>query len=47
MSKTTRLSNLTLKELETDDDEVVGGDGKADDKNLSKSKKSKNTKSEI
>ena len=33
--------------LGADDDKNVGSDGKADDKNLSKSKKSKNAKSGI
>ena len=45
MLKTTELSNLASRELGTN--EVVGGGGKADDRNLSKSKKSKNTKSGI
>ena len=45
MLKTTRLSNLAPKELGAD--EVVEGGGKNDDRNLSKSKKSKNVKSEI
>ena len=41
MLKTTRLSDLTPK-LGVNNEEVGGGDGKADDKNLSK--KPKNTK---
>ena len=41
-----RLSDLASR-LGTDDNEVVRDGGKADDKNLSKSKKSKNTKSVI
>ena len=45
MLKTTKSSNLASRELRAD--EVVGGDGKADDRNLSKSKKSKNVKSGI
>ena len=45
MLKTIGSLNLTLRELKTD--EVVGGSSKADDRNLSKFKKSKNTKSGI
>ena len=44
MLKTTGSSNLALRELGAD--EVIGGNGKADDRNLSKSKKSKNAKFE-
>ena len=44
--KTTR-SLESAPRLGADDNEIVGGGGKADDKNLSKSKKSKNAKSEI
>ena len=44
--KTTGSSDLALR-LRTNDNEVVGGGGKADDKNLSKSTKSKNAMSEI
>ena len=40
----TGSSDLALR-LGADNNEVVGGSGKADDKNLSKSKKSKNAKS--
>ena len=40
----TRSSNLALR-LRTDDNKVVGGDGKADDKNSSK--KPKNAKCRI
>ena len=43
--KTTRSSNLAPRELGANG--VVGGDGKADDRNISKSKKSKNAKSGI
>ena len=46
MLKTTGSSDSAPR-LGADDDEVVGGGGKADDKRLSKSKKSKNTKSGI
>ena len=45
MLKTTESSNLALKELGAD--KVVRGGRKANDKNLSKSKMSKNTKSRI
>ena len=45
MLKTTGSSDLAPRELGAD--EVVGGGGKADDRNLSKSKKSKNAKSRI
>ena len=45
--KTTRSSNLAPKKLGANDDEVVWGDSKADNKNSSKSKKSKNAKSGI
>ena len=45
MLKTTGSSNLALRKLGAD--EVIGGGGKADDRNLSKSKKSKNAKSGI
>ena len=45
--KTTRSLGSTLRELRVDDDEIVGRGGKADDRNLSKSKKSKNAKSGI
>ena len=45
MLKTTGSSDLATRELGAD--EVVGGGRKADDKNLSKSKKSKNAKSGI
>ena len=49
MLKTTLLSDLALKKLWANDDEIVGADSKADEmiKNVSKSKKLKNTKSEI
>ena len=40
----TGSSNL-IPRLGTDDNEIVGGGGKADDRNLSKSKKMKNAKS--
>ena len=43
MLKTTRSLDLAPK-LGAGDDEVVGSGGKADDRNLSKSKKSKNSK---
>ena len=46
MLKTIGSSNSTPR-LGTDDDEVVRGGGKADDRNLSKFKKSKNAKSGI
>ena len=46
MLKTTGLSGLAPR-LGADDNEVVGGGSKADDKNLSKSKKSKNVKSGV
>ena len=46
MLKTTGSSDLASR-LGADDDEVVGGGGKADNKNLSKSKKSKNVKSGV
>ena len=42
MLKTTRSLDLASRELGVD--EVVKGDGKADDKNLSESKKTKNAK---
>ena len=45
MLKTTRSSDLALKKLRVN--EVVGSGGKADNRNLSKSKKSKNAQSEI
>ena len=45
MLKTTGSSDLALRELGADDNEVVGGANKADDKNLSK--KAKNAKSRI
>ena len=45
MLKTTRLSDLALREPGAN--EVVEGGGKADDRNLSKSKKSKNANSEM
>ena len=45
MLKITGSSDLAPKELGAD--EVVGSSGKADNKNLSKSKKSKNAKFEI
>ena len=45
MLKKTRSLNLALKVLGAD--EVVGGGGKANDRNLSKSKKSNNAKSGI
>ena len=38
-------SSESAPRLEANDDEVVGGGDKADDRNLSKSKKSKNVKS--
>ena len=44
MLKTTRSSELAPR-LGANDDEVVGDGGKADDKNPSKSKNSKNAKS--
>ena len=44
MLKTTESSDLAPR-LRANDNEVVGGGGKADDRNLSKSKKSKNVKS--
>ena len=47
MLKTTRLSDLAPKELGANDNEVVGGGGKVDGRNLSKSKKLKNAKSII
>ena len=43
----TRLSNLISRELGANDDKVVTGSSKADNRNLSKSKKSKKTKSKI
>ena len=46
MLKTTRSLDLAPR-LGADDDEVVGGSGKANDNNLSKSKKSKNVKSGV
>ena len=46
MLKMTGLSDLAPR-LGTNDDEVVGGGGKANDRNLSKSKKSKKAKSGI
>ena len=46
MLKTTRLSNLASR-LGANNNAVVGDGGKADDKNLLKSKKSKNAKSKI
>ena len=45
MLKTTELSDLTPRELEVN--EIVRSGGKADDRNWSKSKNSKNTKSKI
>ena len=45
MLKTTGVSNLAQRELEAN--EVVRGGGKANNKNLSKSKKSKNANSGI
>ena len=45
MLKTTKLSDLALKELRAN--EVVESGGKADDKNFLKSKKSKNANSRI
>ena len=45
MLKTTRSSNLALRKLKVD--EVVKGVGKADDRNLFKSQKSKNAKPRI
>ena len=49
MLKMTRLLDLALGRLGANDNEVVGGSSKADEtiKNLSKSKKLKNTKSKI
>ena len=47
MLKMTRLLDLALRELRANDHEVVGNSGKVDNKDLSKSKKSKNTKSRI
>ena len=44
MLKTTKSSDSALR-LGANDNEVVGGGGKVDDKNLSKSKMSKNAKS--
>ena len=41
----TGLSNLALRELGVD--EIIGGGGKVDDRNPSKSKKLKNVKSGI
>ena len=46
MLKTTESLDSALR-LGADDDEVVGGGSKADDKNLSKSKKSKNVMSGV
>ena len=46
MLKTTGSSDSAPR-LGADDDEVVGGGGKAEDQNLSKSKKSKNVKSGV
>ena len=43
----TGLSNLALRELQTIDNKVVMGGGKTDNRNSSKSKKSKNVKSRI
>ena len=45
MLKITKLSNSALRELEVNNDKVVGDASKADDRNLSK--KSKNTMSKI
>ena len=47
MLKTTRSSDSAQRELGADDNEVVGGGGKVDNRNLSKSKKLKNIKSGI
>ena len=44
MLKTTRSSNSALRKLRANDNEIVEGGNKADDKNLSKFKKSKNAK---
>ena len=46
MLKTTGSSDSALS-LRADDNEIVGGGGKAEDQNLSKSKKSKNVKSGV
>ena len=46
MLKTTGSSDSAPR-LGADDDKVVGGGGKAEDQNLSKSKKSKNVKSGV
>ena len=46
MLKTTGSSDSAPR-LGADDDKVVGGGGKAEDQNLSKSKKSKNVKFEV
>ena len=43
----TESSDSARRELGVNDNEVVGGGGKVDDRNLSKSKKSKNAKSGI
>ena len=45
MLKITESSNSAPKELQANDEEIIGGG--SDDKNLSKSKKSKNAKSRI
>ena len=47
MLKTTGSSDLALRKMGVNDNKNVGRVGKADDRNLSKSKKSKNVKSEI
>lgn len=47
MLKIIRSSDLALKKLRANDNKVVGGGDKANNKNLSESKKSKNAKSGI
>ena len=47
MLKTIRLLDLTLRELVANDNEVIRSGSKVDNRNLSKSKKSKNVKSGI
>ena len=47
MLKTIRSSDLILRERKAVDNEVVGSGGEVDNKNLPKSKKSKNAKSGI
>ena len=45
--KITGLLDLASKELRANGNKILEGGGKADDRNLSKSKNSKNAKSEI